>query len=290
MSLSCLPHRGAVSLRDPVRFGIVTDCHYADTDPSGTRFSRESLSKLSECVARMNAEKVNFLIELGDFKDQNRPPMEQQTLSYLDRIEGVFRQFRGARYHVLGNHDMDSLSKGQFLARVENPGIDPRHTWYSFTVKGLHCVVLDANYRADGEEYDHGNFKWTDANIPMQELDWLRRDLAGSRGPAIVFVHQLLDGRGDLYVKNAAEVRNVLEKSGKVLAVFQGHHHPGQCHQIGGIHYYTLRALVEGQGEENNAYAIVEVRPGRDVTVTGYRKAETRQLLPGTAAQPGFSR
>jgi len=157
---SCLPHSEDVGLRGPVRFGIVTDCHYADVDPSGTRFYRESLIKLSECVARMNAEKVDFLIELGDLKDQDKVPVEQQTLSYLDRIEGVFRQFAGPRYHVLGNHDVDSLSKSQFLAKVENTGIDRGRSYYSFDVKGLHCVVLDANYRADGREYDHGNFIW----------------------------------------------------------------------------------------------------------------------------------
>jgi len=261
-----------------VRFGMVADCHYADVDPGGTRFHRESLAKLSECVAVMNAEKVDFLIELGDLKDQDPSPEEQRTLSYLDRIEGVFRQFHGPRYHVLGNHDVDSLSKGQFLARVENTGIDPERTYYSFDVKGLHCVVLDADFRADGREYDRGNFRWTDARIPISELDWLSRDLGAARGFAVVFVHQLLDGTGDLYVQNAAEVRKVLEDSGKVLAVFQGHHHPGQVRQIHGIHYYTLKALLEGHGEESNAYAIVEVQPGGDVIVTGYRRAQSTRL------------
>jgi alkaline phosphatase len=88
----------------------------------------------------------------------------------------------------------------------------------------------------------------------------------------------LLDGTGDLYVKNAAEVRKVLEESGKVLAVFQGHHHPGQYHEIDGIHYYTLKAVLEDHGEENNAYAIVDVQPDRNVIVTGFRRAETRRL------------
>jgi len=263
---------------------MVADCHYADADPSGTQFYRQSLGKLAECVARMNAEKVDFLIELGDLKDQDRIPVEQKTLSYLDRIEGVFRQFNGPRYHVLGNHDLDSLSKGQFLARAENMGIDPQRTTYCFDARGLHCIVLDANFRADGQGYDRGNFKWTDAHIPIRELDWLRRDLAVTRGPVVVFVHQLLDGTGDLYIKNAAEVRKVLEESGKVLAVFQGHHHPGQHNEIGGIHYYTLKALLEGQGEENNAYAIVEVQPSGDVTVTGFRQVQTRRLPHSQAA------
>ncbi len=283
-SLSCAPSNQSVRPRQPVRFGIVTDCHYADTDPAGTRFYRESLDKLSECVTRMNAEGVDFLIELGDFKDQDRPPVESQTLRHLQTVEAVFRGFAGRRYHVLGNHDMDSLSKRQFLANVENTGIARERSYYSFDVRGLHCVVLDANYRTDGADYDHGNFDWTDANVPAHELDWLKRDLAKARGPAVVFIHQLLDGTGSVYVKNAAEVRDILRQSSQVPAVFQGHHHEGAYSHLDGIHYYTLKAVVEGHGPENSSYAVVDVRRDGSLIVTGYRKATTVELAHVSAA------
>ncbi|OHB65063.1 MAG: hypothetical protein A2Y76_13295 [Planctomycetes bacterium RBG_13_60_9] len=243
-----------------------------------TRFYRESLGKLSECVDRMNAERVDFLIELGDFKDENRPPVEEMTLLHLRDIEAVFQRFQGPAYHVLGNHDMDSISKQQFLARVENTGIDPARSYYSFEVKGLHFIVLDANYQADGSDYDHGNFNWTDSNVPAQELDWLEQDLAASHDPVIVFIHQLLDGKGPVYVKNAPEVHRILKASGRVLAVFQGHHHEGEYSRIDGIPYYTLKAVVEGHGQDNNSYAIVEVQPDQSVIVTGYHKAPSMEL------------
>ena len=283
-SLSCTPGEWSMRSRRPVRFGIVTDCHYADANPAGARFYRESLWKLAECVAKMNAERVDFLIELGDFKDQDRPPVESKTLSHLQGAEAVFQGFSGPRYHVLGNHDMDSISKRQFLSHVENTGIDPGRSYYSFDVRGLHCIVLDANYTSDGSDYDHGNFDWTDANIPTQELDWIRRDLAASRCPVVVFIHQLLDGTGSVYVKNASAVREILERSGKVLAVFQGHHHAGAYSNIGGVHYYTLKAVVEGHGRDNNAYAIVEMQRDRSLTVTGYRRASGIELTPVSAA------
>ena len=280
LPLSCTPGSRSSARRGAARFGIVTDCHYADADTAGTRFYRESLDKLSECVTRMNAEKVDFLIELGDFKDQDKAPTEQNTLSYLETVERVFRGFHGPTYHVLGNHDTDSISKAQFLSRVRNTNVASGRSYYSFDLNGLRFVVLDANYRADGADYDHGDFDWTDANIPSAELAWLRRELTETPGPVIVFIHQLLDGAGEVYVKNAGEVRHVLEASGKVLAVFQGHHHPGGYSHIAGIHYYTLKALVEGTGPENNSYAIAEVRPDGTITVTGYRRAESKQLSP----------
>jgi predicted phosphodiesterase len=226
----------------------------------------------------MNVEGVDFLIELGDFKDQGKRSVESRTMGYLRKAEATFRGFSGPRYHVLGNHDMDSLSKRQFLENVENTGIDPACSHYSFDVRGLHCIVLDANYRADGSDYDHGNFDWTDANLPPQQLDWLQRDLMASRGPVVVFVHQLLDGMGSVYVKNAAEVRQVLQESGQVLAVFQGHHHEGAYSHIERIHYYTLKAVVEGHGQDSNSYAVVEMHRDGSLTVTGYRKAIGMEL------------
>lgn len=259
------------------RFGMVTDAHYAKRQYS-TRFCSESLDKIAECVELMNKQEVNFLMELGDFKDQDDPPVEANTIAYLQAAEAVLRRFTGSIYHVLGNHDMDSISKAQFLANVENTGIAPDASYYSFDLNGLHFVALDANFSSDGTAYDHGNFTWTDAIIPQAELDWLRQDLASANGPVIIFIHQLLDSTGSYYVGNAAAVRQVLEASGKVMAVFQGHHHSGAYSLIQGIHYYTLKALVEGPGAQNNSYAIVEVHSDRSITVSAYRKAVRKEF------------
>lgn len=287
LPFSCAINNSPKARQRTARFGIVTDCHYADADAQGTRFYRESLDKLSECVTLMNTQKVDFLIELGDFKDQDKPPVEKNTLSYLQAAEKVLKQFNGPTYHVLGNHDIDSISKIQFLKRLDNTNIDSNRSYYSFDSNGLRYVVLDANYRTDGTDYDHGNFDWTDANIPPKELDWLKKDLAATPGAVIVFIHQLLDGSGSVYVKNAAKVRQVLEASGKVLAVFQGHHHSGSYSNTAGIHYYTLKAVVEGQGPDNNSYAIAEVHPDGSITVTGYRKALSKQLTSSLATSSG---
>ena len=259
-------------------FGIATDAHFADTDPKGSRFYRESLVKMTEFVNLMNDKKVDFIIELGDFKDQGKPVSEESTLKYLDAIEKVFGQFNGPRYHVLGNHDVDSISKEQFLARVENTGIAKGSAHYSFDLKGIHFVVLDANYIADGSDYDHGNFDWTDANIPLKQLNWFKKDLASSTRPVITFVHQQLDVKGNTGVKNGPKVRQVLQDNKRVLAVFQGHHHPGHYSFIEGIHYYTLKGMVEGGGVKNNSYAIVEVYDDNSIIVTGYRKALSKEM------------
>ena len=203
-----------------------------------------------------------------------------------DHLAAVFAGFRGPRYHVLGNHDEDSLTKPEFLGDVENTGIPAGRTFYSFDIRGVHFVVLDPNFRADGREFARGDFAWEDCNLPQAELDWLKSDLAAGKGSAVVFIHQQLDGEGAYYVKNAAEVRAALEKSGKVIAVFQGHRHEGGFSLINGIPYFTFRGLVEGAGLWNSAYAIVDVMPDLEVRVLGYRRAETRSFKARVPALP----
>ena len=151
----------AVDSSPKLRFGMVTDPHYADVDTRGSRYYRQSLAKMKECVDLMKQQQVDFLIELGDLKDQDNEPNEEITISYLRTIEGVFRSGVGRTYHVLGNHDVDSISKSQFLSGITNTGVSPEDTFYSYCLASLQFVVLDANYRSDGEEYDHGNFDWT---------------------------------------------------------------------------------------------------------------------------------
>ncbi len=263
-------------LDEPVRFGLLTDAHYADRDAAGTRHYRDSLSKLNGAVDDMNGRDLDFAIELGDFKDQDEHQDKDNALGYLRRIESAFARFDGPRRHVLGNHDMDCLSKADFLGEVENTGFNKADAFYSFDAKGLHGVVLDANHCGDGASYDRGNFDWTDANIPADQIEWLKADLEQARGPVVVFIHQRLDGEGDLFVNNAAEIRKVLEESGKTLAVLQGHHHEGGYSRIQGIHYYTLRGMVEGPGLENTAYAAATCDEKGNLVITGYGKAVSK--------------
>jgi alkaline phosphatase len=262
----------SVSGTNTLRFGMVTDAHYADTESRGGRVYRDGLKLMRECVETMNQEKVDFVIELGDFKDQDNPPVEAKTLTYLNMIESEFVKFTGPRYHVLGNHDMDSLSKKAFLEAVENTGIPKEKSYYAFVHKGVQFIVLDASFKRDGTPYDKGNFDWKDANIPKEEMEWLRKTLSEHNGKAIVFVHQRLDNDGAaICVRNAAEVRKLLAESKKVVAVFSGHDHPGAKTVMEGIHYYTLRWLTSG-------YAIVEMSNAGNLTVKGFRHVASTAL------------
>ena len=247
-----------------LRVGLVTDLHYADKAPAGTRHYRETLAKLEEAARQFERDKPSFIVELGDLIDAAASVETEQ--SYLKTINRPFSAICKDRHYVLGNHCVDTLNKDEFLGTVEQ-----EKSYYSFDRGGFHFVVLDSCFRSDGQPYGRKNFQWTDANIPAAEMEWLEGDLKSSDKPVIVFAHQRLDVSNSHGVKNNADVRKVLEASRRVLAVFQGHSHQNDLKEIGGIHYCTLVAMVEGSGAKNNGYSVMEIEPNGTIQLTGFR-------------------
>lgn len=254
-----------VDQQPSVRFGVVTDLHYADKPPAGSRHYRETPEKLAEAADRFGQSQLDFVVELGDLIDA--AGSVETELGYLKRINREFGAISRKRHYVLGNHCVDMLTKEEFLG-----GVEQNQSYYSFDSGGIHFVVLDSCFRSDGKPYGRKNFQWTDPNVPAAELEWLAADLKGSTKPVVLFAHQRLDVTNHHGVKNASAVRRVLEDSGKVLAVFQGHSHRNDHKQIGGIHYCTMVAMVEGSGEDSNGYSVVEIGSGGMIEVSGFRQ------------------
>ena len=204
---------------------------------------------------------------------------------------------------MFGNHDTDQMSKEQYVEHISNSAVSPASSYYSFDRQGVHFVVLDASFKSDGSAYSEvpntpgAGYKWSDANVPQAELDWLKADLAASKGPVIVFAHQYLnpaeqvDAQFDPVhaVRNAEAIRKMLEQSGKVLAVFAGHYHDGDFQSINGIAYVGLQASAAYGNDTayHNQYAVVDVLregPAYRVLVQGhgrYAQPSFRSPLPG---------
>jgi alkaline phosphatase len=248
-----------------VRVGMVTDLHYADKPAAGSRHYRESLAKLAEAAEQFQKDQPDFVVELGDLIDAADSVKVER--GFLARINKDFAALPGKKHYVLGNHCVSLLTKDEFLDEIER-----KKSHESFDVGAFHFVILDACFRADGQAYGRKNFKWSDANIPADQVEWLQADLKEAKGKVIVFVHQRLDVSNDFGIKNAEQVRKVLEGSGKVLAVFQGHSHQNDLKDVGGIHYCTLAAMVEGSGKENNGYSTMDVLENGAIRITGFRR------------------
>lgn len=252
---------------ETLRVGLITDLHYADKPPAGSRHYRETLKKFGEAQEHFAAQEIRMIVELGDLIDA--ADSVSTELGYLKTINKEFSAASEDRHYVLGNHCVDTLKKEEFLGAVGQPS-----SYYSFDRGGYHFVVLDSCFRSDGVPYERRNFTWTDPNVSPEELEWLRADLASNKKPTIVFAHQRLDVNNSHGVKNGAAVREILETAGVVQAVFQGHSHQNDLKTIGGIHYCTLVAMVEGSGIENSGYSLLNLKPDGSIEVEGFRKQQ----------------
>ncbi|MGC4007183.1 MAG: metallophosphoesterase [Pirellulales bacterium] len=248
----------------PLRIGLLTDLHYADKPPTGTRFYRETPTKLEEAAARFQREKLDFVVELGDLID-SADDLETEK-SYLKQVNTLFRTLPGDKHYVLGNHCVSALTKDEFLGEVGAAGRarvvrrrrsafrDPRRL-LQLRRRGVWAEQLQVERR------EH----------PRRATRMAAGRSAQAKTPTIVFAHQRLDVKNDYGVKNAEAVRKILEASGRVKAVFQGHSHKNDLKSIAGIPYCTLTAMIEGSGVENNGYAILEITDDA-LSVSGFRK------------------
>ena len=206
------------------RFGLVTDIHFAHRNVHGTRYYEQSITKLSEAIDVFNRRKLDFMIELGDLKDMGDIPERGQTLSFLDEIEAKFQTFDGPVYHVLGNHDMDSISKSEFLAHTSNYGSAKGKPYYSFV---------------------------------RNQIKFIDKELC---------------------IGNAEEIVSILEQSGKVVAVIQGHHHAGNYSFRHGIHYFTMKGMIEGSLPENNSFAVIEIDKDLNIYIEGFYNCKNKEM------------
>lgn len=263
---------------DPlVTFAVLTDAHYADQPSRGSRHYRDSIAKMQATAQAVQKVKPDFAVELGDLIDTGTGDVTDDTVArdikYLQTIESEFAKCAQERHYVLGNHCVDILTKEEFAA---NSNSKAKH--YSFDKNGVHFIILDACFNKNGEPYGRRNFHWQDTNIPQAQLDWLREDLANSDEPTIVFTHQRLDPTDSHSVKNADKVREIFAGHPRVAAVLQGHSHQNAAVEVEGIHYVVARGMVEGEGLENNGYALVQVFEDGSVRIEGFEKQTNYEL------------
>jgi hypothetical protein len=201
-----------------IAFAVGTDIH--------KDIMHDADQRLRAFVDAATRAKVNFIIDLGDFC---QPKKVNQ--GFLD----IWNSFKGPRYRVLGNHDMDGgFTRPQTVAFM---GMPAQH--YSFDLGGWHFVVLDGN---DPDVPPRSGYaSW----IGSEQLEWLKADLQATRRPTVLFSHQGLESS----LRNGAEVRAALETINraagwtKVVAAFCGHDHLDRYARINGIHYVTVNSM-----------------------------------------------
>ncbi len=241
LHISCKKEAGAKKLS----FGIISDVHQD--------LQADAVRRLQTFIDEANKRKPDFIVQLGDLSHGEG----------LHTIKAVWEQFSGKKYSVMGNHDTDHATKEQVVQGLNMPS-----KYYSYDLGGVHFVVLDLNYFLKEGQYidnDHGNYFQATMGVDRdlispEELEWLRKDLASTQKPTIVFSHQALN---DTWQGNACpnrkEVRAIFREANqdkpKVIACFCGHHHVDEYQEIEGVHYIHINSAAYFWAEASDKYS-----------------------------------
>ncbi|MCP3930966.1 MAG: metallophosphoesterase [Bacteroidetes bacterium] len=218
---------GSMPKKEKLTFGIVADVHHG--------LMHDTYHRMEKFIGEAVEREVDFIIQLGDFCFA-----ESKSKDFMD----LWNQFEVPSYHVLGNHDMDLNSKAQAMDFWGMPD-----KYYSYDFKGVHFIVLDANYLyQDGKfiDYDNANF-YVDSQLRTfindEQIEWFAADLAASKLPTIIFSHQSL-WHYQWGVKNRLIIQKHLEKHReKVICCFNGHNHIDFHHILNGINYVEINSM-----------------------------------------------
>ena len=247
--------------------GFVTDLHFgprASFDGKLRKLSHEAGRLARAAVRGLDALAPDLVVNLGDdIEDESR----DADLVRYEECQAILRTARAPLVNVAGNHDTVNLGRAD-LARVwqrEGP------LYYSFDHGGVHLAVLHTVERKD-----------VDVRIDDDQLAWLRADLAATSLPTVVLMHHpaceqdLTDSRWFsraphlALVHDRAALRAVLEESGNVRLVVNGHVHRNHLDVIRGIPYVTVQSLIENLDDD---------APGRPAGAFALAKLDDRKVV-----------
>lgn len=254
-----------------MKFAIITDIHLG---PEG--FHKGILRKvnkdvkifLNDFVNKMNKNvKPVFVVVLGDLVEDDNDINDKNNINYIIKL---LENIKCPVYYVAGNHDLKNISEYE-LAKL----FHQKKLYYSFNSNNYHFITLFSK-RSD----DKTNFYISD-----EQKSWLKKDLDKTDKKCIVFVHYSLadqDLTGNPWfegkpnkclVTNRKKIRNILNKSSKVIAVFNSHLHWDRQNVHENIPYFTIQSLVENEDDKGIAsetHAVVNIVNDKvDVNIKG---------------------
>lgn len=223
-----------------MKIGIFTDSHYSSAEITcGNRYNSRSLDKIKEAYDFFEREKCDLIICLGDLIDKEES--HDREKENLAKVSAVMNESPIKTVCLMGNHDAFAFEKSEFygLLQQSEPEILKKDN------KTL--IFIDACHFKCGRHYKPGDEDWTDTFYPY--LDKLNKHLSEADGDVYVFIHQNLDGcvEKQHILYNADEINDIIFKSNRVKAVYQGHYHPGMSSNYRGVRYITFPAMCENE-------------------------------------------
>lgn len=269
-----------------VKIGVFADCQYCDCEAAGTRFYRNSATKLESCIEYFNNDdEIEFIVNLGDLIDRDFESFES--------MKPIMEKSERKIYSVIGNHDL-SVDKSviEEVPRKLNLG----ETWYSLSKDDWHFVFLNGNditFQSNNQKVLQQALKITEklnsegkpnyhdwnGGIGKKQLRWLEKELKAAQKKnrkVAVFCHYPLLPFEAHALWNSEEVIEILEKQGIVKIYLNGHNHRGNYIFQNGIHFVNLKGMVETENE--NAFSIISFI-GTQIEIEGFGSEISRTHL-----------
>lgn len=262
-------------------FGVIADCQYCSAENAGVRNYAISDKKLRNCVNHLNTLDLAFTIHLGDFIDK--------YWESFNVVGPIYDDLKMPKYHVLGNHDFSVIDekKSQVVQKMGLPS-----EYYDFNLKGWRFVVLNGNdvsfhaYPKDSEGYKNAEKyysenkisspKWNGA-MGSTQLQWLESVLkkaSENDENVILYSHFPIYPENVHNLWNAKELLTMIEKYNAVKAYINGHNHEGNYGIKDGVHYITMKGMVD---TEETSYGIIKLSE-KQLEIRGFGR-ETSKLL-----------
>ena len=221
-----------------MRVGIFTDPHYSSHEiTDGKRYNSKSLGKIKDAYAYFINQKCDLIVCLGDLIDT-----ESTVEKEIENLKAISKIVNGVDIPtvcLMGNHDAFTLEVEDFYYIL---GIDSPK---DMLVDGKQLIFLDACYFKNGNHYRPGDSNWTDTFYPFEKQ--LAEKLKNAKGEVYIFIHQNIDPAiaPSHRLFNADALFKLINESGVVKTVFQGHYHAGKRSEYDGVNYIALPATCE---------------------------------------------
>jgi len=269
-----------------IKIGVFADCQYCNCETAGTRFYRNSLEKLEECINQFNQnKKIDFVVGLGDIIDRD--------FASFDSVNAILSKSKNEVYQVIGNHDLEV--EKMFLEQVPSK-LNLEKTWYAFNKKGWHFIFLNGNditFHSNHAEIVNQakemteqlkkegkpNYHEWNGGIGKEQMQWFEKELKQAEHNNLkvaVFCHYPLLPFEAHALWNSEELLAILAKYNAVKLYMNGHNHRGNYAFQHGIHFVNLKGMVETETE--NAFSIISFSD-KQIKIKGFGREESRNLL-----------
>lgn len=228
-----------------IKLGLFSDSHYCDEEVKvTTRFCSLSYKKLCDAYDEFEKQKVDLIICLGDLCDVDLSDNKFDSIKCLKEIVTKMKSSSIPFLFITGNHDSLCTDLNELQKIIGSP-LAPA----TYETDQYRFICLDANFNSDMQHFSPAGFDWTDVNLPLNQIEFLKNALETSSKECIVLIHEPIDSKTkECYrVNNAPIIREILEKSGKVKLVIQGHKHYFDDYIENNIRYVTVNGMCEGK-------------------------------------------